>query len=56
MSIERAGKNDEGERFVAVLEISPVDSAQRAVQVQIVKDSKSARDNRVKWHDYRGGA
>lgn len=37
----REGKNDEGERFVAVLEIPPVDSAQRAVQVQIVKDVKN---------------
>ena len=34
------GKNDEGERFVAVLEIPPVDSAKKAVQVQIVKDAK----------------
>lgn len=30
-------KNDERTRFVAVLEIPPVDSAKRAVQVQIVK-------------------
>jgi hypothetical protein len=35
------GKNDEGERFVAVLEIPPVDSAKKAVQVQIVKDFKA---------------
>ncbi len=34
------GANDERERFVAVLEIPPVDSAQKAVQVQIVKDVK----------------
>lgn len=34
------GAKDERERFVAVLEIPPVDSAQRAVQVQIVKDVK----------------
>lgn len=34
------GKNDERTRFVAVLEIPPVDSAQKAVQVQIVSDSK----------------
>ena len=34
------GKDDERMRFVAVLEIPPVDSAQRAVQVQIVKDVK----------------
>ncbi len=32
------GDKDESERFVAVLEIPPVDSAQKAVQVQIVKD------------------
>jgi hypothetical protein len=31
------------ERFFAVLEIPPVDSAQRAVQVQIVKDAKSKK-------------
>jgi hypothetical protein len=36
----REGVNDEGERFVAVLEIPPVDSAQKAVQVQIVTDVK----------------
>ena len=36
------GKDDEQERFVAVLEMPPVDSARRAVQVQIVKDSKKA--------------
>jgi hypothetical protein len=34
------GKNDERTRFVADLEIPPVDSAQRAVQVQIVKNAK----------------
>jgi hypothetical protein len=37
----REGKNDEGERFVAVLEIPPVDSAQKAVQIQIVKDVRT---------------
>ena len=31
------------QRFVAVLEIPPVDSAQRAVQVQIVKDVKGKK-------------
>ena len=31
---------DEGERFVAVLEIPPVVSAETAVRVQIVKDAK----------------
>ena len=39
----REGPDDQGERFVAVLEIQPVDSAQRAVQVQIVKDAKSGK-------------
>jgi hypothetical protein len=34
------GSKDERTRFVAVLEIPPVDSAQKAVQVQIVKDFK----------------
>ena len=34
------GENDEGERFVAVLEIPPVDSAVMAVRVQAVKDSR----------------
>jgi hypothetical protein len=37
------GPNDERERFVAVLEIPPVDSANRAVQVQIVKDVKRSK-------------
>jgi hypothetical protein len=32
-----------GERFVAVLEIPPVDSEQKAVQVQIVKDVKGEK-------------
>jgi hypothetical protein len=36
----RDGKQDERERFVAALEIPHVDSAQKAVQVQIVKDFK----------------
>ena len=35
------GESDEGERFVAVLEIPPVDSAVNAVRVQIVKDRKT---------------
>ena len=34
------GAKGENERFVAVLEIPPVDSAQKAAQVQIVKDAK----------------
>ncbi len=37
------GPKDERTRFVAVLEIPPVDSAQKAVQVQIVKDVKSRK-------------
>ncbi|HSY43089.1 MAG TPA: hypothetical protein VK811_04210 [Candidatus Acidoferrum sp.] len=39
------GAKDEGKRFVAKLEIPPVDSAQKAVQVQIVKDLKEERRN-----------
>jgi len=39
----REGQNDEGERFVAVLEIAPVDSAQKAVRIQIVKDVRAKR-------------
>ena len=35
-----AVKHDERTRFVALLEIRPVDSAQKAVQIQIVKDAK----------------
>ena len=35
------GDKDERTRFVAVLEIPPVDSAHKAVQVQIVKDYKA---------------
>jgi hypothetical protein len=34
------GKNDELTRYVAVLEIPPVVSAETAVRVQIVKDAK----------------
>jgi hypothetical protein len=34
------GKNDEAERFVAVLEIPPVESAVTAVRVSIVADGK----------------
>ena len=37
------GKKDDKERFVAVLEIPPVDSAQKAVQVQIIKDIKEKK-------------
>jgi hypothetical protein len=37
------GENDEGERFVVVLEIPPVDSAKKAVQVENVKNVKHPR-------------
>ena len=39
----RDGENDQGERFVAVLEIPPVESAVTAVRVQIVKDVKKGK-------------
>jgi hypothetical protein len=42
------GKNEERTHLVAVLEIPPVDSAKKAVQVQIVKDAK---DNLKKQMD-----
>jgi hypothetical protein len=38
----REGENDKRGRFVAVLEIPPMDSAQWAVQPQIVKDVKES--------------
>lgn len=37
------GVSDDHTRFVAVLEIPPVDSAAIAVRVQIVKDSKYSK-------------
>jgi hypothetical protein len=37
------GAKDERERFVAVLEIPPVESAVTAVRVQIVKDAKGKK-------------
>src|SRR5882724_12599010 len=37
------GANDERTRFVAVLEIPPVVSAETAVRVQIVKDVKEGK-------------
>jgi len=37
------GEKDERERFVAVLEIPPVESAETAVRVQIVKDAKAIK-------------
>jgi hypothetical protein len=39
----REGPNDQGERFVAVLGIPPVESAVTTVRVQIVKDAKHSR-------------
>lgn len=37
------GENDAGERFVAVLEIPPVESAITAVRASIVADSKNQK-------------
>ena len=37
------GEHDERTRFVAVLEIPPVKSAETAVRVQIVKDAKGIK-------------
>jgi hypothetical protein len=39
----REGPNDEGERFVAVLEIPPVQDAQSAVKVAIVARAKGGK-------------
>jgi len=39
----REGKNDEGERFVAVLEIPPVVSPVTAVCASIVSDAKARK-------------
>lgn len=36
----REGKGDEGERFVVVLEIPPVESPETAVRASIVSDAK----------------
>jgi hypothetical protein len=36
-------KNDELMRFVAMLEISPLESAETAVRVQIVQDFKKGK-------------
>jgi hypothetical protein len=40
--IHREGKNDEGERFVAVLEIPPVESPVTAVRASIMADAKAS--------------
>ena len=37
------GKDDQDERFIAVLEIPPVESAQTAVKVAIVAEAKKRR-------------
>jgi len=36
----KEGPGDRGERFVAVLEVPPIDSAQTAVRASILSDSK----------------
>lgn len=41
----REGSNDEGERFVTVLEIPPVVSAITAVRASIMSDAKKRKDN-----------
>lgn len=39
----REGNKDQGERFVAVLEILPVNASETAVRASIVSDSKTSR-------------
>lgn len=39
-----SGKNDQGKRYVAVLELPPVTSAQTAVQAAVMQEIKSARE------------
>jgi len=39
----REGQDDKGERFVAVVEIPPVISAETAVRASIVNDLKSSK-------------
>jgi hypothetical protein len=41
------GKQDERTRFVAVLEIPPVESAETAVRVQILKDVRSSKKDHL---------
>jgi hypothetical protein len=48
------GAKDERTRFVAVLEIPPVESAETAVRVQIVKDVKNKMKT-IKIIGFRGG-
>jgi hypothetical protein len=47
------GPNDQSERFVAVLEIPPVESAEKAVQVQIVKDVRGENERKAKTQQSR---
>ena len=39
-----SGKDDKGKRYVAVLELPPVDSPQTAVRAAIMQEIKSARE------------
>ena len=41
--IHKQGKDDQGERFVSVLELPPVESAETAVRASIMADSKTPR-------------
>jgi len=41
---QREAPNDQGERFVTVLEISPVNSAATAVQASILNDLKKQKE------------
>ncbi|MBA3247358.1 MAG: hypothetical protein H0T63_04665 [Pyrinomonadaceae bacterium] len=41
-------ERDKGKRYVAVLEIPPVDSAQAAVRAAIVQENRSAREKTKK--------
>jgi hypothetical protein len=43
------GDDNAGERFVAVLEIPPVESAQTAVKISIVADIKSNEKTKTKF-------
>ncbi|SRR6266404_2592855 len=41
----REGKNDQGERFVTVLEIPPVESPETAVRVSILSETRKGNKN-----------
>jgi hypothetical protein len=45
---QRNGKNDEGERFVIVLEIPPVESASTAVQVSKHRHKRQETANQAR--------